>query len=119
MATAKKAKTAEQEAVDKVAPVANLVGRTAKEIWKIFVLRYVAKGVAELFAASVITWLTLDKLWAHHWIYWLCIPFPIVMLLAFDAIQLLINPAYFAMGDVENAIKRNTSKSNEITVINR
>lgn len=108
----------EKEALGKVEPIAKLLGRTAGQIWQIFVKRYIAKGVAELFAATVITILTLDKLWAHHWLYWLCIPFPIVMLLAFDAIQLLINPAYFAMGDVENAIKRNTKKTNEVTIYN-
>lgn len=119
MPASKKSKVVnESDALGAVQPLAKALSKTAGQIWQIFVKRYIAKGVAEMFSAIVITVLTLDKLWAHHWLYWLCIPFPIVMLLAFDAIQLLINPAYFAMGDVESAVKRNTTKTNEITVYN-
>lgn len=108
----------EKEAISKVEPMAKLLGRTAGQVWSIFVKRYLAKGTAEVFAAGVIAWVSLDKLWTHHWVYWITIPFPVCMLLMFDAIQLLINPAYFAIGDVENAIKRNTTKKNEVSVYN-
>lgn len=114
----KKGPVDEQKAENMLVPFSQTLGKAAGDIWKIFVRRYTAKAVAELFVAIVGTVITLDKLWAHHWVYWLCIPFPIIMLLAYDGIQLLINPAYFAMGDVEETIKRATTKTNEVTIYN-
>lgn len=116
-ATPKNKVVDEKEALAKVEPLAKLLGKTAGQIWKVFVKRYIAKGVAELFCACVITWLDFDKLWTHHF-GWFCIPFAVVLILMFDCIQLLINPAYYAMADVENAIKRNTGKKNEVTIYN-
>lgn len=107
----------EKEAVDKLQPVAKLLGKAAGQVWKIFVMRYVAKGISELFAAAVIIWVTTDKLYANYWLWWL-IPFAISVILAFDAIQLLVNPYYFAMDDVEKTLKRATSKTNEVTIYN-
>jgi uncharacterized membrane protein len=108
----------ETDALVAAQPLAKALGKTAGQIWGIFVRKYFAKGVAELFAAIVITTVCVDKLWTHHWVWYITIPFPIAMLLVVDAIQLLINPHYPAMGDVENAIKRNGTKTNEVTIYN-
>lgn len=102
----KKVKSVEEEALAKLDPFAEGLKKTVEQLWGIFVRRYIAKGVAELFGAGVIAWLTYVKLWQDHWVYWLCIPFPAIMVLAIDAIQLLINPHYYAMNDVAATIKR-------------
>lgn len=100
---AKKKEEEETEATDlatkdlgALAPLAKVLKSTVGEVWKIFIKRYVAKGLAELFAAIVISGMSVVLL---HITNWLWIPFPFVVVLMFDAIQLLVNPAYFALND--------------------
>src|ERR1035441_3736221 len=90
--------TTEAEGKAAVEPLAKLVGKATSELWKIFVWRYIAKGLGEVFLAvygSYVGWIYLhqnDRLWV--------IPFLCVSgILIFDAIQLLFNPRYFAMND--------------------
>lgn len=116
-AAPKKAKV--QEDVEKqLEPMAKALKKTAEQLFRVYVKRYLAKGIAELFVGIVIAVLTLNKLWANHWVWWLCIPFPIIMLLALDAIQCIINPAYHAIGDVEDLIKRNKKGGSDVTIYN-
>ena len=117
MPKSKKQPVDEQEAMNKLVPFSETLGKAAGEVWKIFVRRYLAKGAAEIFVSIVTIIVATDKLWTHHFWYW-CIPFVVVMFLAYDAIQLLIDPAYFAMGDVEDTLKRATQKTNEVTIYN-
>lgn len=106
-----------QDAINKaLEPLAKGVKSTVGSLWKIFVRRYIAKGVSEMVAAGIIMWLTTDKLWAHHWVWWLCIPFPVCVLLIFDAIQLLINPHYWAMNDIVERIKAERRDNSSVTI---
>ena len=103
MAASKKAATT-AEGLDAVGPLAKLVGKATGELWKIFVWRYIAKGLGEVFLAAFTSWIGWtylhqnDRLWV--------IPFLCVSgVLIFDAIQLLVNPRYFAMNDVVERVK--------------
>lgn len=102
--SAKTATTTEAEGISAVTPLASIVGKTAGELWKIFVMRYVAKGVAEIFSAIVISAVSLRLLGTTT--LWLFAPGFLITVLIFDAIQLLVNPRYFALGDVMERIKQ-------------
>lgn len=93
-----------EDALSKIEPIAKLLGKTAGQIWKIFVMRYVAKGVSEVFIALVIGGLGYNLLHLTHPL-WMLAPFGIAALFIYDAIQLLVNPYYFAMDDVAMRLK--------------
>jgi hypothetical protein len=103
------------EALKKIEPLAKLLGKTAGELWKIFVWRYIAKGLGEVFLAifgSWVGWAYLhqnDRLWV--------IPFLCVSgILIFDAIQLLVNPRYFAMNDVIDRLNAERNSKPGMTI---
>jgi len=106
----------EQDVLKHLAPFAEGLKKSVGQLWKMFVMRYVAKGIAEVFVAGVTMWIATDKLWTNHWGYW-CIPFVISMVLMLDAIQLLINPYYPAMNDVVERLKKESNGSG-ISIIN-
>jgi hypothetical protein len=87
-----------EKALASLGPLASIVGKSAATLWKIFVMKYVAEGLAELGAGILISagsiWLLGDK---NHW---LLIPFAMSTLCAYYAIQHLVNPWYPAMDDV-------------------
>ena len=101
-----KAIPTEQEALTKVEPIAKLLGKTAGQLWKVFVMRYIAKGVAQIFLAIFLNWVCYIFLWHQHsYNYWMLIPLIVGGILVYDAIQLLFNPYYFAMNDVMYRLK--------------
>ena len=114
-----KKKVNEEDVLKTLGPFADGLKKTVGQLWKIFIMRYVAKGLSELFVAGVIAWITTDKLYTHHWVYWLCIPLPIVLLFCLDAIQLLINPAYYAMNDVIERIKKERNTGSDVTIYSK
>lgn len=97
-------KPAESEIQKALEPLSKALSKTAGQIWKMFVMRYVGKGIGEIFLAIFITWIGYHYLNAHHAIW--VIPFMIVSaVFIYDAIQLLIDPYYFAMNDVAVRLK--------------
>lgn len=94
----------EEEALQKIEPIAKLLGKTASQLWKMFIMRYVAKGIAQVFLAVFINWVAYIFLWAPHK-YWMLAPLGVGGILVYDAIQLLANPYYFAMNDVLYRVK--------------
>jgi hypothetical protein len=86
-------------------PFSKALGKAAGQVWKIFVMRYVAKGVSEVFMAFVVSFVSYKSLNAHHSL-WMLMPYIVSTILIYDAIQLLINPFYFAMNDVALRLKQ-------------
>lgn len=121
MATSKKTTSTDkpmthESVLKNLEPLSKTLKSTVGEVWKIFVKRYIAKGVSELFAAIVISVISVMLLWAKHRI-WILAPAGVVTFLIFDAIQLLINPAYFAMNDVIDRIKKEKIGGNNFTIL--
>ena len=107
---AKKPVTTEAEALAKVEPIAKILGKTAGQLWKIFLFRYIAKGIAQIFLAvfiNVVAYMYLNHL--HPYNPWMLLPLAAGGVLIYDAIQLLVDPYYFAMNDVLFRLK--TEKS--------
>lgn len=96
----------EAEALMKVEPLAKILGKTAGQLWKMFVMRYIAKGIAQIFLAVFINVIAYIFLWHQHaYNYWLLIPLFIGGVLVYDSIQNLANPYYYAMNDVLYRLK--------------
>lgn len=87
------------DAIKGLQPLAKVLQRTAEQLWKIFVMRYVAKGLSQVFLAVTLSGFSYLLLHRNHLI-WIT-PFVVASLvLAYDAIQLLVNPYYYALNDV-------------------
>jgi hypothetical protein len=116
MATNKSTKaTTKAEGLAAVEPLAKLLGKLPGELWKIFVMRYVAKGAAEVVIGGAFIWVASLKLWTNHFPYW-CIPAVLTAILFFDAIQLLINPRYFAMNDIIERVNAERNSKPGMTI---
>jgi hypothetical protein len=103
MASAKAA-VDEAQILKSIEPFSKALQKTVGQIWKMFVMRYVAKGLGEIFLAVFVTWIGWYFLRSDHRLWML--PFFIVSgVFIYDAIQLLINPWYFAMNDVAVRLK--------------
>lgn len=113
------AKEIEEATVAKFGPIAKVLGKTTGYVAKIVILRYVAKGVSEVFAAAIIAAVSIRLLGTVT--LWLFVPGAMVALLLFDAIQLLICPQYYALRDAIDFIQqeRKTSSKSDVTIINR
>lgn len=102
MATA--SKTAQEEVLKSLEPFSKALSKTVGQIWRMFVMRYIAKGIGEIFLSVFIVWIGWYVLDGTHRL-WL-IPFLVAAgLFVYDAIQLLIDPQYFAMNDVAVRVK--------------
>ena len=95
--------TTEGEALAKVEPLAKLLGKTAGQIWKVFVMRYVGKGLGEIFLAVALVVVCHGYFGYNKWM--MLGSFVISGVFVYDAIQLLIDPWYFAMNDVAVRLK--------------
>ena len=85
-------------------PLSKALSKTAGQVWKMFVMRYVAKGLGEIFLGAFIAWVGWSYLHQNQRLW--VIPFLVVgALFVYDAIQLLIDPYYFAMNDVAVRLK--------------
>lgn len=79
------------------------LGVAAIELWSIFVRQYVVKGVTELFTAAVFigSGIFLSSLVG----YWSIVAFAAALPFCYGAIQLLLNPKYYAITDITTKIK--------------
>ena len=102
---AKNSTTSDKEDVMKqLEPFSKVLGKSVAQIWRVFVLRYVARGIAELFLAAFIVYVGWYVLNGDHRMWML--PFMLAGgLFVWDAIQVLIDPYYYAMNDVLLRIK--------------
>lgn len=91
------------EALKELEPLSKALSKSAAQIWKMFVMRYVAKGIGEIFLA-IATVLITHSYYAHDRLGML-ISYTIGSILVYDAIQVLVNPHYFAMNDVALRLK--------------
>lgn len=101
MAAAKKPVPTEAEIQQQVGKISDLVGKSVGQLWKMFVMRYIAKGIAQAFLAvfiNLIAYVYLNH--QHPYNLWMLIPLALGGVLVYDAIQLLANPYYYAMNDV-------------------
>jgi hypothetical protein len=97
-------KTTQEEVLKQLEPLSKALSKSVAQIWRMFVMNYVAKGVGEIFIAAFLVWVAEFFLGTHHHLY--MIPFFLVAAaFAYDAIRLLINPYYFAMDDVMVRLK--------------
>lgn len=103
MPASKKEVPTEGEIEKSIAPISEALSKSVKEIWKMFVMRYIAKAVGEIFLAGCTVGLTFYYLGGHK--MWQLLPLSIAAVFIFDAIQLLLNPYYFAMNDVAVRLK--------------
>lgn len=92
-----------QEALKSLGPLAQLVGKSVGSLWSIFVRRYVAIGVSELFGAVYTVYVGIWLLGPNS--LYLFFPLALAGFLAFLAIQNLVNPHYPALGDVVTRVK--------------
>lgn len=103
-----------QEAMKSLGPLGKMVGRSAETLWKIFVRKYVAMGVAQLVSAAGILgisfWLLPNKS------LWLFLSFGLAGIPLYCAINNLINPQYFAMDDVITHVQ-DVTKSKPVEVV--
>lgn len=84
-------------------PIANALKVGVTEVWKIFIWRYVAKGAGELLGAVAITVMFTIKIGVAT--NWILLPWLVSLLIAYDGLQLIINPRYFAARDIAERIK--------------
>lgn len=103
------AELTEADILTKLEPLAKALKIAVGKLWDIFVRRYIAKGVSEIFIALVISAVSLVLLREHPMVLW--VPFVVVAALLYDAIQLLINPAYYAIEDIMDKIYEQKPKS--------
>jgi hypothetical protein len=94
----------EEDVLKHLKPFSEALSKSVGQIWKIFVMRYVAKGLGEVFLSGFVVWIGWYFLHQNNRLWML--PFFIVAgIFLYDAIQLLINPWYFAMNDVAVRLK--------------
>lgn len=93
------------EIVKMLEPFSKALGKAAGQVWKVFVMRYIARGVSELFLAGAVVYIGHDFIPVSHRPL-LIIPYLIASVFIYDAIQLMINPYYFAMDDVAVRLKQ-------------
>ena len=95
-------------ALDSLQPIANALKVGVTEVWKMFIRRYLAKGASELLVAAAIAAVAVMKLGNSNWIF---LPLALALLIAYDGIQLVINPSYFAVGDIIGRLHDENKKS--------
>ena len=101
---AKKKDIDQDEVTKQVASLSKTLQKSIGQIWQMFVMRYVAKGLAQVFLALFINIVAYIFLWQTHR-YTMLIPLGIAGVLIYDAIQLLTNPHYYAANDVLYKVK--------------
>ena len=98
MVKASKEPVDQEKIMKHLGPLAGTLKSSAKALWKVFVWRYIAKGVAELIIAVFMDIFAIHILKSST-SAWLFIPFTINVVLIYDGVINLINPAYPAMND--------------------
>lgn len=88
-------------------PIATALKVTVEKVWGIFVRRYLAKGISQLLVAVAITAAAIAKLGDSNWIW---LPLAIALLIAYNAVNLVINPDFFALTDIVERIKEETGR---------
>ncbi len=95
------------EAIKTLGPLATVLQKSASELWKIFVWRYRAIGIALAVSGLLMMSGSVWLFGAHS--HWLVLPALAAIPMWGWAMYLLINPYYPAMNDVVNQVK-NLSK---------
>ena len=93
-------------------PIVKIMGVAVGEVWKIFVQRYVVKGMRLVFAgiiSAIIAYALHKILFPISPIFILVIIVPIIFgsVMIFMAIPYLFNPRYFALQDLAKQIREN------------
>lgn len=91
-------KSTTDKAMESLGPLAQLLNKTAGDLWKIFVWRYIAIGVSSLIVAVLGMGYLMYLMGPRN--PWLLFPIAIFLSLLYWALQNLINPYYPAMNDV-------------------
>lgn len=91
-----------KEIIKLLNPIAETFGVAVKELWKIFVRKYVVKGLSELFTALIFITATL---FLYHLNQWTSLILIVPIVLIYDAINLLGNPSYWALEEIINKVK--------------
>ncbi len=99
-----------QEAQDAISDIANIAGKGIGEIWKVFVRKNIVQGLSVLFAAICLIVATIVIAAGITITVPMAILLIIAIILVVIAINLLGNPAYFAMEDSLEVIKDVTRK---------
>lgn len=91
-------KSATDKAIESLGPLAQLLNKTAGDLWKIFVWRYIAIGVSSLIVACLGMGYLMYLLGPRNPV----VLFPLIAFLGllYWSLQNLINPYYPAMNDV-------------------
>lgn len=91
-----------KDAFEKLKPIADKIGIAVQELWKVFVKRYVAKGVSEIVIALLLDGLAIYKLGGSNWVL---IPLFLMMIPLYDGVNLLISPGYYALKEIMRMIR--------------
>lgn len=97
---------ASEDILKSLQPIADALKVAVTEIWGIYVRRYVAKGISQLLVAASIAGAAINKSEGNNWVF---APLAVALLIAYNAVNLLANPKYFAINDIVEKI--NTEKS--------
>lgn len=96
--------TSQSKAVKALQPLADALKVAVGELWGIFVRQYVVKGLSEAFTAII--FYTSAYFLAPHVTYFALIPLLVGIYFTYDAINLLGNPKYYALKDIENQVQK-------------
>lgn len=89
--------------LSELGPLADVLKTTANVVWKAFVMKYVARGLGEVLAALFLAALSIRLLGTTT--LWLFLPGALVTFILYDAIQMLVNPTYWAMMEAVVRVK--------------
>jgi len=86
-------------------PISDIVGVAVDKLWSVFVRKYIARGISELFLAVIISVIAFYFKDIN-----VCVAGVLAIAAAtfvFSAIQLVVNPSYYALMEITNKIKEN------------
>ena len=95
--------------IELLKPIADTFNVAVKELWGIFVKRYLVKGISEVFTAILITSPCLYYFNDVDWMVQITFSIGLIIsiVLVYDAIQLIFNPSYFALNEIIKQVKGN------------
>lgn len=102
--------------LSELGPLADILKTTANVVWKAFVMKYVARGLGEVLASIFLAALSIRLLGTTT--LWLFLPGALITFVLYDAIQLLVNPTYWAMMEAVVRVKE-LKQPEKIEVVDR
>ena len=99
--------TQERDILELLKPIADTFKVAVTELWGIFINQYIVKGIAELFTGVICLTISifLYKHLPEYYKLFGIAPFMIFMGFAYDSIQLIGNPKYWALEDIMRRLK--------------